>query len=104
MREIKSSPAFFDADDLVVTQHFAASADGTQVPYFLVAHRDSTEPGPTLLEGYGAFRVAKLPGYLGLAGRLWLAVAVTTLWRTPAVARNMGRPGTTRRYVPTGTR
>lgn len=73
MREIKSLPAFFDADDLVVTQHFAASADGTQVPYFLVAHRDSTEPGPTLLEGYGAFRVAKLPGYLGLAGRLWLA-------------------------------
>ena len=104
VREIKSLPAFFDADDLVVTQHFAASADGTQVPYFLVAHRDSTEPGPTLLEGYGAFRVAKLPGYLGLAGRLWLAVAVTTLWRTPAVARNMGRPGTTRRYVPTGTR
>jgi prolyl oligopeptidase len=71
--EIKSSPALFDADDLVVTQRFIASADGTRVPYFLVAHRDSTGPGPTLLEGYGAFRVANLPGYLGVFGRLWLA-------------------------------
>ena len=43
------------------------------MPYFLVAHRDSTGPGPTLLEGYGAFRVANLPGYLGVFGRLWLA-------------------------------
>jgi prolyl oligopeptidase len=71
--EIKSSPVLFDADDLVVTQRFTASADGTRVPYFLVAHRDSTGPGPTLLEGYGAFRAALLPGYLGVFGRLWLA-------------------------------
>jgi prolyl oligopeptidase len=71
--EIKSSPAFFDADDLVVTQHFTSSSDGTRVPYFLVAHRDSTGPGPTLLDGYGAFRVAQLPGYYGVLGRLWLA-------------------------------
>jgi prolyl oligopeptidase len=70
---IKSSPAFFDTDDLVVSQHFAASADGTDVPYFLVAHRESTGPGPTLLEGYGAFRAAQVPAYLGAAGRLWLA-------------------------------
>jgi prolyl oligopeptidase len=71
--EIKSSPAFFDADDLVVTQRFATSADGTRVPYFLVAHRDSTGPGPTLLDGYGAFRVPQLPGYHGPMGRVWLA-------------------------------
>jgi prolyl oligopeptidase len=73
IREIKSSPAFFDADDLVVTQHFTASSDGTQVPYFLVAHRGSTSSGPTLLAGYGAFLVAQLPAYLGVTGRLWLA-------------------------------
>jgi len=72
VRQIKSSPALFDAADLVVTQRFTASADGTRVPYFLVAHRDSTGPGPTLLEGYGAFRSAMLPGYLGGFGRLWL--------------------------------
>jgi prolyl oligopeptidase len=73
VREIKSSPALFDADDLVVTQHFTPSQDGTRVPYFLVAHRDSPGPGPTLLEGYGAFRTAQVPGYLGVLGRLWLA-------------------------------
>jgi prolyl oligopeptidase len=73
VREIKSSPALFDAEDLVVTQQFTVSADGTRVPYFLVAHRDSPGPGPTLLEGYGAFRGAQLPGYLGVLGRLWLA-------------------------------
>ena len=73
VREIKSSPAFFDADDLVVTQHFTASADGTRVPYFLVAHRDSTGPGPTLLDGYGAFRAAQVPTYLAVLGPLWLA-------------------------------
>jgi prolyl oligopeptidase len=72
VREIKSSPAFFDADDLAVSQQFATSADGTQIPYFTVRHRDS-EPGPTLLSGYGAFRAAQLPGYLGVAGRQWLA-------------------------------
>jgi prolyl oligopeptidase len=71
--EIKSSPAFFDADDLVVTQRFTASADGTRVPYFLVAHRDSTGPGPALLNGYGGFRATQLPGYFGVLGRLWLA-------------------------------
>jgi prolyl oligopeptidase len=70
---IKSSPSFFDADDIVVTQHFAASADGTKVPYFLVSHRDSTGPSPTLLDGYGAFRVAQLPSYYGVLGRLWLS-------------------------------
>jgi prolyl oligopeptidase len=73
VREIKSSPALFDADDLVVTQRFTSSADGTRVPYFLVAHRDSIGCGPTLLLGYGAFRVPRLPGYFGVLGRLWLA-------------------------------
>ena len=73
MSEIKSSPAFFDADDLVVTQHFSTSADGTRVPYFLVTHRDSDGPGPVLLDGYGAFRAAQLPGYMGPLGRLWLS-------------------------------
>jgi prolyl oligopeptidase len=71
--EIKSAPTLFDADGLVVTQRFTVSADGTRVPYFLVAHRDSIGPTPTLLSGYGAFRAAQLPGYLGLFGRLWMA-------------------------------
>jgi prolyl oligopeptidase len=69
--KIKSSPALFDADDLVVSQQFATSDDGTQVSYFTVRHKDSG-PGPTLLSGYGAFRVAQLPGYLGVMGKQWL--------------------------------
>ena len=36
MTEIKSAPAFFDASDIEVTQHFVASADGTKIPYFVV--------------------------------------------------------------------
>jgi prolyl oligopeptidase len=70
---IKAAPAFFDADDLDVTQRFATSADGTSIPYFVVRHRDSGGPLPTLLGGYGGFQVSNTPGYSGVLGRLWLA-------------------------------
>ena len=70
---IKSAPAMFDADDIVVTQNFATSADGTSIPYFVVGHRDAGGPGPTLLSGYGAYGVSMIPGYAGALGRLWLA-------------------------------
>ena len=33
---LKQAPAFFDAGGLAVRQHFATSADGTRVPYFVV--------------------------------------------------------------------
>ncbi|WP_179476242.1 prolyl oligopeptidase family serine peptidase [Mycolicibacterium vinylchloridicum] len=72
VREIKTAPARFNADDLVVSQHFATSLDGTRIPYFLVTHRDSTGPAPTLLHGYGGFAISQLPGYLGVTGRLWV--------------------------------
>ena len=68
-----AAPAFFDADDIVVAQHFTDSADGTSIPYFLVSHRDSTSARPTLLGGYGGFGVSNAPGYDGVMGRLWLA-------------------------------
>ncbi|ULE35527.1 prolyl oligopeptidase family serine peptidase [Mycobacterium sp. IDR2000157661] len=71
--EIKRAPSFFDAADLEVSQHFVASADGTQIPYFVVGHRHQQAPGPTLLNGYGGFEVANTPGYLGVLGRLWLS-------------------------------
>lgn len=71
LAQIKSAPAFFDAETLTVTQYFATSADGTAVPYFVV--RSGTEPGPTLLGGYGGFEVANTPSYGGVLGRLWLA-------------------------------
>jgi prolyl oligopeptidase len=73
LEQIKSAPAFFDADGMTVAQHFATSKDGTLIPYFVVRPRDTTGPGPTLLGGYGGFEVARTPGYDGVLGRLWLA-------------------------------
>jgi prolyl oligopeptidase len=73
LAEIKRAPSFFDAADLVVSQHFATSDDGTAIPYFVVGHRHVEAPGPTLLGGYGGFEVARTPGYDGVLGRLWLS-------------------------------
>jgi prolyl oligopeptidase len=73
LEQIKSAPAFFDAENLAVQQFFVPSKDGTLIPYFVVRSRDVTGPGPTLLGGYGGFESSKTPGYSGVLGRLWLA-------------------------------
>ncbi len=73
LEQIKSAPAFFDADGMTVAQHFATSTDGTSIPYFVVRPRGATGPGPTLLGGYGGFEASRTPGYDGVLGRLWLA-------------------------------
>ncbi len=73
LQQIKSAPAFFDAENISVAQYFATSKDGTAIPYFVVRPSDATGPGPTLLGGYGGFEVARTPGYDGVLGRLWLA-------------------------------
>ena len=70
---IKQAPAFFDASDLAVAQHFAVSDDGTRIPYFVVGRRNSRTAAPTLLGGYGGFEVSQTPGYAGVLGRLWLS-------------------------------
>jgi prolyl oligopeptidase len=58
---------------LTVRQHFATSADGTRVPYFVVGRSDATGPGPTLLTGYGGYEISLTPSYSGTLGRGWLA-------------------------------
>ena len=73
LNQIKSAPAFFDAENITVTQHFVASKDGTSIPYFVVRPDDVDGPGPTLLYGYGGFETSYTPGYSGVLGRLWLA-------------------------------
>jgi prolyl oligopeptidase len=72
---LKSTPAFFDASGLRISQHFARSKDGTRIPYFMVAKEDLTLDGesPTLLYGYGGFEVSLTPAYSGSAGRGWLS-------------------------------
>jgi prolyl oligopeptidase len=70
--ELKQAPGFFDADGITVRQHFATSADGTSVPYFVIGGSDPLA-GPTLLTGYGGFEIALTPSYSGVIGRGWLA-------------------------------
>ncbi|MEU5218632.1 prolyl oligopeptidase family serine peptidase [Streptomyces sp. NPDC020807] len=70
---LKQAPARFDATGLTVAQHFATSADGTRVPYFVIGpDHTATGPGPTLLYGYGGFEVSLTPYYASVSGRAWL--------------------------------
>src|SRR3546814_10416666 len=43
---------------------FAASKDGTKIPYFLARKAGATGPVPALIHAYGGFRAAQTPGYL----------------------------------------
>ena len=75
---LKALPELFDADGMRATQHFATSADGCRVPYFVVWPKgvDATtrlEGGsPTLLYGYGGFEIALQPRYSALQGSAWI--------------------------------
>ena len=74
---LRRSPDRFTTDGLRTEQRFAASADGTRIPYFLVG-RDATDgPSPTLLNGYGGFEVANTAAYAGVLGRAWLEAGGT---------------------------
>ena len=59
------------------SRHRAISADGTEVPYFLIAPADAPEgPRPTLLYGYGGFRIPVLADFRPVfAG--WIAAGGT---------------------------
>ncbi len=71
--QLKQLPAFYDASGLGISQHFATSRDGTQVPYFMVAKKDVKLDGsnPTLLYGYGGFEISLTPSYNASVGRAW---------------------------------
>ena len=72
----------FVPPEVTVERRAATSADGTRVPYFLVTPVgvDASVPQPTLLWGYGGFRIPVLAdyrsgwsGWLAAGGRLALA-------------------------------
>lgn len=71
---VKTSPARFDPTGMEVEQHLATSADGTQIPYFIVKPEGMELNGETavLMTGYGGFQVPRLPGYLATTGKMWL--------------------------------
>lgn len=72
---LKTLPAAFDAGGMRAEQHFATSRDGTRVPYFVVWPRGATADGrnPTLLYGYGGFRISMNPRYFRPIGAAWNA-------------------------------
>ncbi|KAA9131695.1 S9 family peptidase [Marinihelvus fidelis] len=71
---LKELPAFFNADPFEVSQHFTRSADGTRVPYFMVARKDLdlNASNPTLIWAYGGFEVSQTPNYSATIGMDWL--------------------------------
>ena len=73
-KKLKSTPAFFDASKLEVSQHDAASKDGTRIPYFVVKPKGLALDGsaPTLLYAYGGFEIAMTPSYSATRGAAWL--------------------------------
>ena len=100
---LKQAPGFFDATGISTEQHFAISADGTRIPYFVIGRPGGT-PKPTLLTGYGGFEISLTPAYSGGTGRAWLArggvYVVANLrgggeygpdWHTSAIKENRPR-------------
>lgn len=54
-------------ENVVASQRFATSRDGTRIPYFVVHKKDLdlTRAQPTLVHAYGGFNVALLPSFPG---------------------------------------
>jgi prolyl oligopeptidase len=72
---LRARSTHFDASGMKVQQRFATSQDGTRVPYFVVWPKGAVANGlnPTLLYGYGGFRVSLGPWYSAGYGAGWLA-------------------------------
>ncbi|XP_016964527.1 prolyl endopeptidase [Drosophila biarmipes] len=71
-REIKLNLEGFRREDYAVEQIFYKSKDGTKVPMFIIRKkRDSIEPRPCLLYGYGGFNISMLPSF-GLSGLMFI--------------------------------
>ncbi len=74
VRQVRQLPEMFDAEGLVVEQHHVASADGTEIPFFVVHKEGIAHDGgnPTLLTAYGGFQIPRTAGYDALAGKAWM--------------------------------
>ena len=62
---VQQRPEAFAAPETVVERRVATSKDGTPVPYFLITpvDVDRSRPQPTLLYGYGGFKIPVLADY-----------------------------------------
>lgn len=70
LREVAAAPALFDAGGMTTRQHWATSADGTKIPYFITGRFDDN-PHPCLVSAYGGFEVSLLPSYSFIRG-IWM--------------------------------
>lgn len=72
--KVKSLPQWFDAQSMVAEQFMATSTDGEQIPYFVVRKQHLVMDGshPTLLYGYGGFKISINPSYSATRGKLWV--------------------------------
>ena len=79
--QVFAPPLNFDASPYVTRQVFVESKDGTRVPMFLTHHRDVVPDGqnPTLLYGYGGFRIALVPNF-AVSRLAWLERGGVLAW------------------------
>jgi prolyl oligopeptidase len=63
-RQVAALRELFDPNAIEVSQRFAASKDGTRIPYFVVRPAGARGPLPTVMHAYGGFRNAQKPTYL----------------------------------------
>ncbi|MBS3960273.1 MAG: S9 family peptidase [Sandarakinorhabdus sp.] len=69
---LASAPAFFDGGRFDVSQRFATSKDGTQIPYFIIRPKGAKGPLRTLYWAYGGFEIPLVPGYPAPEVMQWL--------------------------------
>ncbi len=81
VERMKTQPPSFDGERFEARQFWCTSADGTQVPYFVVGPKGMAFDGtwPVWMFSYGGFENALTPSYSGsyeqlhgVYGRLWL--------------------------------
>jgi prolyl oligopeptidase len=74
-RSLAAQPATFEATADVTEQFEATAPDGTRIPYFVVHPKGMKLDGdnPTILTGYGGWRVIEAPYYDPVIGALWLS-------------------------------
>ena len=76
---IETAPTSIDVSTLTTTRVRYPSKDGTEIPMFLVHRKDVALDGkaPTVLTGYGGFRLGRGPGWSPLIG-LWAEMGGVT--------------------------
>jgi len=71
---IKSQQSFFNHESIQVEQAFVSSPDGARIPYFIVHKKGLpyNAKNPTILYGYGGFKISIKPHFNDALGIAWL--------------------------------